>query len=184
VVDLDDCLLLPKPMSRLLSIVREGAQRSGAPVYSPRTHQGFFRYLVVRSSRATGKILVCLITAPDRRESRGTRDGRAVVEALAEELQAAHAGPGVGVALDVRRAVAVGASGRIFDLAEGANVLVVDCTYDEAGPEHMGLDDVRQVRRRVDPATTVILTHLDGDPDVTGLDNVIVAQDFATYRFP
>ncbi|MBI1884798.1 MAG: ribonuclease Z [Chloroflexi bacterium] len=74
-------------------------------------------------------------------------------------------------------------SERIFDLAEGANVLVVDCTYDEAGPEHMGLDDVRQVRKRVDPATTVILTHLDGDPDVTGLDNVIVAQDFATYQF-
>lgn len=81
VVDLDDCLLLPEPMSRLLSTVREGAQRSGAPVYSPRTHQGFFRYLVARSSRTTGKILACFVTAPGN---------RALVEDLAESLLATH----------------------------------------------------------------------------------------------
>lgn len=82
VVDLQDCLLLPEPMSRVLSIVREAAQRSGAPVYSPRTHQGFWRFAVVRASRSTGKILVCLITAPGDRN---------LVEGMAEALAARHA---------------------------------------------------------------------------------------------
>jgi 23S rRNA (uracil1939-C5)-methyltransferase len=88
VVDLDDCLLLPEPMSRLLSIVRGAAQRSGAPVYSPRSHQGFFRFLVVRSSRATGKILACLVTAPGAPSSLGIPSGRAIVEGMAEAMLA------------------------------------------------------------------------------------------------
>jgi len=72
----------------------------------------------------------------------------------------------------------------IFALAEGADVLIVDCTYSSGtGPEHMGLDDIRQVRKGIAPATTLILTHLDADPDVSGLDNVIIARDLATYRF-
>ncbi len=70
----------------------------------------------------------------------------------------------------------------IFELAEGADVLVVDCTYPEGtGPEHMGLDDVREVRRRVPPAVPIILTHLNSAPDITGLDNVLVARDLAGY---
>lgn len=91
VVNVQDCLLLPEPMSRLLPMMRDAAQRSGIPVYSPRTHQGFFRFLVARASRATGKLLVCLITAPDPKGSRvATREGRTIVEGLASELAATH----------------------------------------------------------------------------------------------
>lgn len=71
----------------------------------------------------------------------------------------------------------------VYQLAEGADVLVLDCTYIDRGPEHMGLSDVREVRKRVSPQTAFILTHLEQEPEVAGLDNVIVAQDFATYRF-
>ena len=72
----------------------------------------------------------------------------------------------------------------IFELAEGADVLVLDCTYSEgSGPEHMGLDDLRVIRKRLPPETTIILTHLNGEPETRGLDNVIAAQDLATYRF-
>ena len=72
----------------------------------------------------------------------------------------------------------------VFELAEGADILVVDCTYSEgSGPEHMGLDDLKVIRRRVPPETTIILTHLNGEPDTRGLANVIAAQDFATYHF-
>jgi len=71
----------------------------------------------------------------------------------------------------------------IYQLAEGADVLVLDCTYTDRGPEHMGLSEVREIRKQVSPQTTLILTHLEQEPDVSGLDNVIVAQDFATYRF-
>lgn len=72
----------------------------------------------------------------------------------------------------------------IFELAEGARVLVVDCTYSEGGgPEHMGMDDLPAIRERVAPDTTIILTHLNGEPDLAGFDNVIAARDFGTYRF-
>lgn len=72
----------------------------------------------------------------------------------------------------------------IVKLAEGADVLVLDCNYSVgSGPEHMGLDDIREVRRQVAPEVTIILTHLNGEPDSSGLQNVIVAQDLATYCF-
>ncbi|MEX0801559.1 MAG: MBL fold metallo-hydrolase [Dehalococcoidia bacterium] len=72
----------------------------------------------------------------------------------------------------------------IFELAEGARVLVLDCTYSEGGgPEHMGLDDLRVIRDRVAPETAIVLTHLNGEPDVSGFENVIAARDFASYRF-
>src|SRR3990172_10035119 len=67
----------------------------------------------------------------------------------------------------------------IFELAEGADVLVVDCTYSEGGgPEHMGMDDLRVIRKRVAAETTIILTHLNGEPEVAGVDSLIAARDF------
>ena len=81
IVDLEDCLLLPEPMSRLLRDVRTFAQRTTQPAYNPRRHTGFFRYLVIRASHATGQLLVCLVTTPgDRR----------LIEELAEQLIARH----------------------------------------------------------------------------------------------
>lgn len=72
----------------------------------------------------------------------------------------------------------------IFDLADGARVLVLDCTYSEGGgPEHMGVDDLRLIRERVAPETTIVLTHLNGEPDISALENVIAAQDFGAYSF-
>ncbi len=72
----------------------------------------------------------------------------------------------------------------IIELAEGADVLVMDSTYTRGeGPEHMGMEDVRTVRKRVAPETTLVLTHLNGEPDIAGLENVIAARDLATYHF-
>lgn len=72
----------------------------------------------------------------------------------------------------------------IFELAKGADVLVVDCTYTEGcGPEHMGLDDMHAIRAGVSPDTTIVLTHLNGEPAVNGLNNVVAAHDLATFHF-
>lgn len=86
VVDLDDCLLLPQPLWPILHDVRRLAQETGLPAYQPRTHQGFFRYLLVRHSHATGRSMVCVMTAPgpDREAA-----GRAL-EAMAAELRRRH----------------------------------------------------------------------------------------------
>ncbi|MBI3319553.1 MAG: hypothetical protein HYZ89_03090, partial [Candidatus Omnitrophica bacterium] len=53
IVDLDDCLLLPESMSRILRDARVLAQQTGQPAYNPRGHSGFFRYLLIRASHAT-----------------------------------------------------------------------------------------------------------------------------------
>ena len=81
VIDLEDCLLLPESIMRLLRDVRRLASASGQPGYHPRTHEGFFRYLVVRSSRMTGQLLACLVTAPG---------DAGIMERLADQLIATH----------------------------------------------------------------------------------------------
>jgi ribonuclease BN (tRNA processing enzyme) len=76
-------------------------------------------------------------------------------------------------------------SDQLFALAEGADVLVLDCNYSQGrGPEHVSFADVPEIRRRLPSSTTIILTHLEAEPDVSGLEGVLVAQDFATFRFP
>jgi len=73
----------------------------------------------------------------------------------------------------------------IFALAEGADVLVLDCNYSQGkGPDHLCFADVPEIRRRLPLSTTIILTHLEAEPDVSGLEGMLVAQDFATFRFP
>jgi len=73
----------------------------------------------------------------------------------------------------------------IYDLADGADVLVVDCTYVEgSGPEHMGMDDIRIIRDRLPQSTAMILTHLNGCPKVDGMKNVYVAEDLKSFNFP
>ncbi|MDP2948135.1 MAG: MBL fold metallo-hydrolase [Chloroflexota bacterium] len=74
---------------------------------------------------------------------------------------------------------------QVFALGKDADVLVLDCSYSEGtGAEHMSLADALEVRKRLPPSTTIVLTHLEAEPDVSGLDGVLVAQDFATFRFP
>jgi ribonuclease BN (tRNA processing enzyme) len=74
---------------------------------------------------------------------------------------------------------------QIFTLAEGADVLVLDCSYCESrGLYHVSFADVPEIRKRLPLSTTIILTHLEAEPDVSGLEGVLVAQDFATFRFP
>lgn len=69
-------------------------------------------------------------------------------------------------------------------LGDGADVFVVDCTYTEGcGPEHMGMDDIKVVREHVSPDTTLILTHLNGRPQVNGLANTLAADDLKTFTF-
>jgi ribonuclease BN (tRNA processing enzyme) len=73
----------------------------------------------------------------------------------------------------------------LFALAEGADVLVMDCNYSEGkGPYHVSFAQVPEIRRRLPLSTTIILTHMEAEPDVSGLQGVLTAQDFAVFRFP
>ena len=69
-------------------------------------------------------------------------------------------------------------------LGDGTDVYVVDCTYPEGcGPEHMGMDDVKVIRNRISPETTIVLTHLTAVPHVNGLRKTLVAEDLKTFKF-
>jgi len=81
IVDIDDCLLLPESMSRLWRDTKAFAATSGQPPYNPKTHQGFFRYLVIRASYATGQLLVCVVT---------TQGDRKLLEDMADVLLKRH----------------------------------------------------------------------------------------------
>lgn len=62
VFDLRTCFLESPEAVAILTEVREWAKRSGLPAYSVKTHDGFWRFLVIRHAKHTGQILAHLIT--------------------------------------------------------------------------------------------------------------------------
>jgi 23S rRNA (uracil1939-C5)-methyltransferase len=81
VLDIDHCRLQPELGNRILGDVRRFIQASHLPVYGLRTHEGFWRFLVLRHSVLHDEWMVNIITA---------RDERAHVQALADALVAAY----------------------------------------------------------------------------------------------
>ena len=72
----------------------------------------------------------------------------------------------------------------LVELADGADVFVVECScWEGACGPHLGPDDLRDLRRRLGPDTTFILTHLAGGQQDLGIENTIVAEDLARYSF-
>jgi hypothetical protein len=47
----------------------------------------------------------------------------------------------------------------------------------------MGLDDVKIIRKRIAPETTMVLTHLTGQPHLDGLVNTVTAGDLKSFHF-
>jgi len=101
VLDIRTCLLMPAFGSELLGRVREYIRRSDRPPYGLRTHEGFWRFVMLRHSVAEDRWLVNLVTAAE---------DPAAVRPLAERLAADY--PAVaGVVNNVtarRAAIAVG----------------------------------------------------------------------------
>lgn len=79
VLDLDACLLQPDDGNRLMDMVRQFIKQSSAPVYNLRSHEGFWRFLVLRHSRADNQWMVNIVTSTD---------GRGILAPLAEQLVA------------------------------------------------------------------------------------------------
>lgn len=78
VIDIGVCHLQADLGNRILVHVRDFISRSGLPVYSPKSHEGFWRFLMVRRSVADDQWMVNIITSTDRRD---------VVTKLGEELR-------------------------------------------------------------------------------------------------
>ncbi len=70
----------------------------------------------------------------------------------------------------------------LLELADGADVFVVECScWDGACGPHMSPNEVRELRRRLGPKPTFILTHLDGGQVDLNIENTLVADDFARF---
>ncbi len=63
VLNIDECHLATPVVNRVLHVVGEFARQSGLPAYSVKTHDGFWRFLVVREGVHTGQLMVNIITS-------------------------------------------------------------------------------------------------------------------------
>ena len=70
VINLKTCYLQSLLSVAILREVRSWARASGLPPYNTRSHQGFWRFLVVREGKRTGQTLVHIITAAHRHQDR------------------------------------------------------------------------------------------------------------------
>jgi 23S rRNA (uracil1939-C5)-methyltransferase len=77
VIDTRQCLLQPELGNQLLGDVRAYVKSSGIPVYGLRSHEGFWRFLVLRHSVAYDQWMVNIVTAAEDIET---------VQALADRI--------------------------------------------------------------------------------------------------
>ncbi|HDM78659.1 MAG TPA: 23S rRNA (uracil(1939)-C(5))-methyltransferase RlmD [Deltaproteobacteria bacterium] len=82
VVDVDECWLQAPGTNEILLIVKEIAEKSGLRPYDTLTHEGFWRFLVVRHSKTHDDFLVNLITT-----SLTTSAEKETIEKIAGELK-------------------------------------------------------------------------------------------------
>jgi 23S rRNA (uracil1939-C5)-methyltransferase len=82
ILDIDACLLQPEKGNRILSDVRDRIRSSGLAAYGLRSHEGFWRFVMLRHSTAQDRWLVNLVTASE---------DTAALNAIAGYLMDAHA---------------------------------------------------------------------------------------------
>lgn len=62
VIDIEKCLIQPDTGNQILSDIRQYIKDSGVPAYNLKTHEGFWRFVMLRSSTAFGSWMVNIIT--------------------------------------------------------------------------------------------------------------------------
>ena len=68
VIDQHTCRIQERDLSTIAWTLREWAVRTGLPVYSERTGNGFLRHVVLRKAAGTGEVLIGLVTNGGRIE--------------------------------------------------------------------------------------------------------------------
>ncbi|BBO80374.1 putative RNA methyltransferase [Desulfosarcina ovata subsp. sediminis] len=69
VLDTRACLLQPEPGNQILEAVRELMRASRRPVYGLRSHEGFWRFLMLRHSVARDQWMVNVVTSEEDRDA-------------------------------------------------------------------------------------------------------------------
>lgn len=66
VLDMDACLLQPDGGNEILKTVREHVKESGVPCYGLKSHEGFWRFLMLRHSQAYDSWMVNIVTSQEQ----------------------------------------------------------------------------------------------------------------------
>ena len=66
IIDIEGCLLQKEKGNEILREVKRYAKASGVPVYGLKSHQGFWRYLMLRHSFAFNEWMVNIVTSEER----------------------------------------------------------------------------------------------------------------------
>jgi ribonuclease BN (tRNA processing enzyme) len=95
---------------------------------------------------------------------------------------------GYRAALDGRVIAYTGDSGwcdSLVEIGRGADVYVCDCNYAEGRnlPEHLSLEEVRDLRRLLDERTELVLTHLGHEARPGDIPRTRFAYDGARFTF-
>ncbi|MBN2062150.1 MAG: 23S rRNA (uracil(1939)-C(5))-methyltransferase RlmD [Deltaproteobacteria bacterium] len=68
VIDISECLLQHGDGNKILDNVRTYVRESKVPVYGLKSHEGFWRFLILRYSRAYDEWMVNIVTSEERQE--------------------------------------------------------------------------------------------------------------------
>lgn len=63
VIDIEQCFLQPPMCDQYVNIIRTQAKELGLSIFETRHHTGFLRNLVIRTSSATGEIMLIVVTS-------------------------------------------------------------------------------------------------------------------------
>lgn len=65
VLDIDKCLLQSEDSNKILNITRDFFKSRNASIYTTKTHTGYLRNLIVKSSFVTGELMVNIVTSEE-----------------------------------------------------------------------------------------------------------------------
>ncbi len=66
VLDIDECWLQKEQTNKIINFTREFVRENELTIYTTKTHEGYLRHLVIRTSEVTGEIMVNLVTTYDK----------------------------------------------------------------------------------------------------------------------
>ena len=69
----------------------------------------------------------------------------------------------------------------MYELADGANLLIAECG---GSPPPMDWPDIFALREALSTSTAMLITHYDGRraPGVSAVEGLMLAEDFASYE--
>ncbi|MDR0281769.1 MAG: hypothetical protein LBI53_00100 [Candidatus Peribacteria bacterium] len=86
IVDVESCGLISDKANQIFQIIKKLCFDSGLPVYDQKTHQGFFRHLVIREGVNTGQLMVNLSVSLANLRDEQTKVWEELLEKLKEDV--------------------------------------------------------------------------------------------------